>query len=122
MNTDTGAVQNTNQTPLSEEAQQQDNIQTPLSEEVQHQDEIQTPSASEEDQQQDNNLNKQSPTDKQVIDCVEAIITTKSKTNRLPAKSDRKKTVKPKVASLAEGQELHIKLPYGMRTCAIQTI
>ena len=74
----------------------QDNNQTPLSEEVQQQDDIQTPSASEDDQQLDNNPNEQTPTDKQVIDCVEAIITTKNKTNRLPAKNGRKKTVKPK--------------------------
>ena len=37
MNTETEAMQNNNQTPLSEEVQHQDNIQTPLSEEVQRQ-------------------------------------------------------------------------------------
>ena len=62
-------MQDNNQTPLSEEVQQQDNIQTPLSEEVQHQENNQH---SSEDEQHET-----IPTDKQVIDCVEAIITTK---------------------------------------------
>ena len=99
-------MQHNNKTPLSEEAQRQDDIETP----------------SEDDQQQDSNQNKHIPTDKQVIDCVEAIITTKNKTNRQPTNSDRKKTLKTKVVSLAEGQDLHIKLPNGVRTCAIQFI
>ena len=119
MTNETDTMQD-NQTPLSEEVQQQEHNQTPLSEEVQQQDDIQTPS--EDDQQQDNNLNEHIPTDKQVIDCVEAIITPKNKTNRLPTKGDRKRTVKPKVVSLAQGQDLHIKLPNGMRTCVIQFI
>jgi len=104
MTNETETMQDNNQTPLSGEVQQQENKPIPLSEEVQQRDYIQTPSASEDDQQQDNNLNEHIPTDKQVINCVEAIITTKNKTNRLPATSDRKKTVKPKVVSLAEGQ------------------
>ena len=99
-----------------------DNNPIPLSEEVQQQDNIQQSSASEDDQQQDNNLNENIPTDKQVIDCVEAIITTKNKTTKTAVKTERKNTVKPKVVSLTEGQELHIKLPDGMRTCAIQFI
>ena len=98
MNTETEAMQNHNQTPLSEEVQQQDNIQTPLSEEVQHQDNNQH---SSEDEQNEN-----LPTDEQVIDCVEAIITTKT---IITKKNERNKTVKPKVVSFGEGQELHIK-------------
>ena len=100
----------------------QDNNPISLSEEVQQQDEIQTPSTSEDDQQQDNNINENIPTDKQVIDCVEAIIRTKNKTTKTAIKTERKKTIKPKVVSLTEGQELHIKLPDGTRTCAIQFI
>lgn len=72
--------------------QQQDNIQT--------------------DQQQEN-----IPTDEQVIECVEAIIK-KQLTKPRVQKNERKKVVKPKVVSLAEGQELHIKLPDGVKTCA----
>ena len=62
MNTETAAIQNNNQTPLSEEVQQQDNIQTP-----------------EEERQQDNIQNEHIPTDEQVIECVDAIITTHNK-------------------------------------------
>ena len=68
----------------------QDNNQTPLSEEVQQQGKIQTPATSEDDQQEDNNLNEQIPTDKQVIDCVEAIITTNKKTHKPITNNEQK--------------------------------
>ena len=109
----------TNETETMQE-NNQDNNQTPL-EEVEQQDNIQTPS--EDDQQQDNNQNEHIPTDKQVIECVEAIITTRNKTkNGLPPTNDRKQALKPKVVSIAEGQYLHIKLLDGVKTCAIQFI
>ena len=51
MNTETEAMQNNNQIPLSEEVQQQDNIQTSLSEKIQHQENSQP---SSEDGQNEN--------------------------------------------------------------------
>ena len=74
MPNETKTMQYNNQTPVSEKVQQQDNIQIPSPEEVQRGDDIQTPS--EDDQQQDSNQHEHIPTYKQVIDCVEAIITT----------------------------------------------
>ena len=62
--------------------------------EVQRQDDIQTPSTSEDDQHQDNNLNENSPTNKQVIDCVEATITTKIKQTDYQPKRRPKKDSK----------------------------
>ena len=77
--TETTTMQDNNPIPLSEDVQQPDNIQTP----------------SEDDQQQDSNQNERNPTDKkQVIDCVEAIITTKNKNKQTTRKKRPKKDSK----------------------------
>ena len=57
-------------------------------------------------------------TDEQIIECLEEIV----KKKKPQRSTDKKKPLKPKIVSLAENQELHIKLPEGVKTCAITFI
>ena len=97
-----------------------ENTETPQESQPVEQQQNNTQTEQQEDNTQPEQQQDSIPTDEQVIECVEAIIT--KQTKKASAKPERKKVVKPKVVSLAEGQELHIKLPDGVKTCAIQCI